>query len=95
MLDKLPQALGLVLVDDVDSSTHRLFDAGSVLGEFESLVFTIELSDIVGTVENDWDFCVWEVHETIGFGVVYSQAVVVVDVVALVLVRLMWDKFEN
>lgn len=53
VLDELPQTLGLVLVDDVDPSSQRLFDAGPILRKIISSVLLLELGHFVGSVEDN------------------------------------------
>lgn len=95
MLDKLPQTLAFILVDDVDPSPDGFFNGRSVLRIFIALVIFTEFGNIVRPIEDDGGISVREVHVAVGLDVVDSQAVIVVNFVAFVLVGAMRNDLED
>ena len=86
MLDKFPKTFRFVLVDDIDSSSERFFNAGSIFSKLISFVFFLEFGHFKGSIENNGDLCVREIHVTICFWMVDSQAIIVVDNISCILV---------
>jgi hypothetical protein len=86
VLDELPQALALVLIDDGDPPLLGLLDGGPVPDVVPALVALGQCVEVVVLVEVDALVVFCEVHEAVGVDVVDEQFVVEVDVVAVVLV---------
>lgn len=82
MEDKLPETLALVLVDHVDPSVYWLLDGRPVLRVLVSGIALVELGHLVGAIEDDGDVGVRKVHVAVRFGVMQSQTIIVVDLVA-------------
>jgi hypothetical protein len=70
VLDELPQALALVLVDDGDPSFLGLLDAWTVLDVLPSLLALRQCTQFVVLVQVDTLIVLCEVHEAIGVDVV-------------------------
>lgn len=92
--DELPQALALVLVDDVDAPVDRLLDGGTALSVLVAGLSRLEGGGFVRTVEDDGDVGVGEVHVAVGLSVVNAETVIVVDFVADFLVGAVGDDAE-
>ena len=95
MLDKFPKAFGFVLVDNIYSSSQRFFDAGSVFGKFITFIFLFKFGHFEGSIKNNGDLGVGEVHVAICFRMVDSKAVIVVDNISCVFVGSMRNKFKD
>jgi len=67
MLDELPKALRLVLVDNVNSYSDWFFYIRTTLSILIARVFLIELSDFVRLVKNNGFVCIWEIHIAVSF----------------------------
>lgn len=89
MEDELPETLALVLVYNVDPSVYWFLDRRPVLRVLVAWIALVELCDLVGAIEDYGDVGVWEVHVAVRFGVVQSQAIVIVDLVAKLFIRTM------
>lgn len=87
MLDELPQALALVLVNDGDSSFLGFLDAWTVLDVLPSLLALGKCTEFVVLVQVDALIILCEVHIAIGVDVVDEQFIIEIDVVAIVLIR--------
>lgn len=86
MLNEFPEALGFIFVDYIDSAAYGLLNAGSVLAKIESFVFGVELGNFICPVEDDRNLSIREIHVAVSFWMVNPQAVIIVDIVALVLI---------
>jgi hypothetical protein len=95
MLDKLPQTLAFILINDVDPSPDGFFNGRPVLGIFVALIIFTEFGNIIRPIEDDGGISVREVHVAVGLNVVDSQAIIVVNFVAFVLIGPMRNDLKN
>lgn len=91
MLYEFPQTLRFVLIDNVDPAAYRFLDVGPILRDLIAFVFFLEGSHFIFSIQDDSNFVdvvvVGEVHVAIRLHMVYPQAVIVVNFVAILLVR--------
>ena len=76
--DEFPQAFTLVLVYHVDSTT---------LSVFVTSLSLLESCRLVGSVKDNRDLGVWEVHVAVRLGVMDAKTVIIVDLISNLLVR--------
>ena len=95
VLYKLPKTFWFILVNHIDSSSHWFFYIWTVLCKFISFIFFLKSCNLIRSVENNRNLGVREIHVAIGFGMVDSQAIIIVNHISSVFIRSMRNKFKD